>query len=229
MTDYLIFDMDDTLCETSLSVHATVESQILKHYCNVDVDPREIAVRFAGLPTKKVFEEFSPGCDSEFLRSKKWEFVYQMMQTNSVKCLPLMYELIVILHEKGNPMAVASASPPLWIETCLKKAVSFDSKIQGPLLSDMFTVAISAETCPKPKPAPDVFLKAESMLVEKYGHNFGQTYVIGDGISDVLGGIAANMNVLYLSNDNKMFDGNHLVKRFRNSRELCNFVVENLF
>lgn len=228
MKNFFIFDMDDTICETSLSVHATVESQILKHYCNVDVLPEEISSRFAGLPTKRVFEEFSPGCDSEFLRGKKWEFVYKMMETKSVKCLPLMHELIVYLHRSGNCIAVASASPPLWIETCLKRAVPFEQITNFTLLSDIFNVTISAESCPNPKPAPDVFLKAESLLIEKYGNDFGQTYVIGDGISDVLGGIAAKMNVLYLSNNNKMFDSNNLVRRFRNSKELCNFVIENL-
>lgn len=52
--------------------------------------------------------------------------------------------------------------------------------------------------------------------------------VIGDGRSDVLAGLAMNAQVLYLSPNNTEFDNKQLVKRFRYSEKLSDYILEKL-
>jgi beta-phosphoglucomutase-like phosphatase (HAD superfamily) len=235
MRNLFIFDLDGTIVDTQIPFHASVESEILQLFEEVDISPEELSLRYSGIPTKKVFEESAPGCDSDFLVKEKWERMYSLTNFKSMECLPEMYELIKDLDEKGHGLAIASASPLKWIELCIKNALrNNDRSFSGKRLSHIFSGKyFSAEDCANPKPAPDVFLKAFSEL---QGNQLGMsiedalgcTYVVGDGRSDVLASLAAKLPILYLSPVNTEFDKNRWVKRFSSSEELSTHIRENL-
>ena len=219
-----IFDSDGTIVDTQCPFHATVEAAILKKR-GVIVTPEEISERFAGRATKHVFAELAPGHDVELMYKEKWKDIYILANSKPIHCLPGMYELIDFLDEKKIPIAVASAAPSHWLDCCMRQSVLSNSMRPDIALRHFFGVGIfSAEECKNPKPAPDVFLKAAQYL----GGPDDMTYVLGDGRSDVLGGLAAGFEVLYLSTTNTEFDAHPHVKRFNSSFELSEYVQTTL-
>ncbi len=218
----LIFDLDGTVVDSQIRYHSLVESKLLRTYEHVVISKEELAKRFAGAATRKVFLDMAPDCDVEFLFQKKWEMIYELVQSKGIQCLPHMYELIVDLHKNGNEMTVASAAQPKWVELCLRHAIPYGKTTDvGLSLIDIFDGKyFSAGSCTKNKPNPDIFLMAEA----NFKNIFGLTYVIGDGEGDVIGGLAANLPVLYLSNSDTKFDSNPAVKRFNNSEELSKYI-----
>ncbi|MCX6752909.1 MAG: HAD family phosphatase [Candidatus Nomurabacteria bacterium] len=219
------FDNDGTLIDSQLPFHATAEARILEKYAGLIVSPEEISERFAGMPTVKVFQELAPWYrNRNFLWAEKWKLMGEMTKENPVKCLPGMYELVHLLWERNIPISVASAAPPTWIEQSLFGAVKSNSTIPKIKLIDMFNLIFSAEQCKNPKPHPEIFETAANAMRETEG----KTFVVGDGRSDVLGGLAANFEVLYLSRTNTEFDLNERVKRFTDSLQLTQYVYNNL-
>jgi len=224
-----IFDMDGMVVDTQTEFHAIAEAHIIKKHHGYIISPDEISRHFAGMPTVKVFEALVPGCNTEFLRIEKWKYMYQMVEITKPKCLPGIYAMLLALSKRGIPMAIASASPPLWIVTCLTKAYPHENVLRERSLLEIFLGrTLTAEECEHPKPAPDVFLKAKAVLDRLCGvaDPSGQTYVVGDGRSDVLGGLRAKMRVLYLSKTDTRFDNNLRVKRFTDSKALAQHILE---
>ena len=229
MKNRFIFDLDGTIVDTQTPFHATAECAVLKEYCKIVVKPEEISARFAGMPTKHVFRTLAPDYkDVDFLWSKKWETIFEMITKEPMECLPGMNRLIFDLWMRGFQISIASASPMRWINECLDKKfydICDNQKIPLLNLRAMFKDKyFSAELCKNPKPAPDVLYMASKAMKE----TMGRTYVVGDGRSDVLGGTAANMHVLYLSKDNIEFDGRSTIKRFETSEALVEHIRLNL-
>ena len=219
-----IFDSDGTIVDTQLPFHATVESAILKKR-GVTVTPESISERFAGRATKHVFGELAPGHDVELMYKEKWQDIYVLAKNKPIHCLPGIYELITFLSKKGIPISVASAAPMHWLDCCMGQSILSNSVVPDLTLRHLFGAGIfSAEECKNPKPAPDVFLKAAEYL----GEPDDMTYVIGDGRSDVLGGLSAGFRVLYLSETNTEFDSSPYVTRFNSSLELSQYVQMDL-
>lgn len=221
-----IFDLDGTIVNTQIPFNSFVESELLKIYQNVIIPPEELALKFAGMATKKVFKETAPNCNVEFMFEKKWEMMYQLVEEKAVKCLPGMYELIIDLRKNNNQLSVASAAPLLWVLACLNNAKPYDDEcfFCSRLINIFDDKYFSAEGCKNNKPKPDVLLMAN----DSFDHSLaGFTYTIGDGRGDVLAGIAANLPVLYLSL-NKEFDKHPLVTRFNSSLELAKYIRKNL-
>jgi len=90
---------------------------------------------------------------------------------------------------------------------------------------------VSAEQCSRPKPDPDVFLKAKEMVELEKGP-VEQWIAVGDGESDVKAGLAADMTVIYLSERNAEYDQHPRVARVRNvneMREVFTHQLETIF
>ncbi len=220
-----IFDLDGMIVDTQTPFHAMCECAVLKLHHEIEISPEDISARFAGISTRQVFKELAPYCDPNFLVKEKWEKMYLLAESRRIECLPGMFELIRDLHQLGHGLAIASASPKRWIELCLEKAHP-DEKLMD-IFKDKY---FSAEDCERSKPHPDVFLKARTGFgnVEITEDMEKDTFVIGDGRADVLGGLAAKFPVLYLSSTNTEFDENMWVNRFNFSEELAQHVRNNL-
>lgn len=212
-----IFDLDGCVLDTQTPLHATAECRVLKKY-GITINPNEISERFAGIPTKKVFKELAPSNNPDVLEKEKWEIIEKLIEEKDFSNLNLLGNCCVQLKNKGYSIAIASASPKWYIKKVLDKI-----KIGGQKLSSYFDALVSAEEVTRPKPFPDVFLKAAEMINAKLDN----CIVIGDGSSDVNGGLAANMQVVYYSKNTK-FDNNNFVIRFENNKEVSDYLLKNL-
>lgn len=222
-----IFDLDGTIVDTQIPFNSFVESELLRIHENIIIAPEELAIRFAGMATRKVFKETAPLCDIDFMFKRKWEMMYELANIKELKCLPFMYELIYDLKQKGNQIAIASASPILWVKSCLSSATPYLSQktCEQKLIEIFDGKYFSAESCKNNKPEPDILFMAN----DSFDHSVdGTTYTIGDGRGDVIASIAANLPVLYLSSTNNEFDAEPLVTRIHSPLELSVYIRFNL-
>lgn len=95
-------------------------------------------------------------------------------------------EVLSYLEEKGYGMAVASSSPPLFIEKNMNQLG----------IKDYFTVLCSAEKVARSKPAPDVFLEAARLL----GAKPEECAVVEDSFNGVTAAKAAGMKCFGFQN-----------------------------
>ncbi len=212
-----IFDLDGLLVNTQLPFHASAESRIFLHY-GLDLKPEEISERYAGISTRKIFKELLPQCDADELVREKWRIMKEMALIHPPLAMPSMLEACHFLKNRHIPISIASASPKEWIELCIGQRSADLSYNFLDLFENHY---VSAEECANGKPAPDVFLLAKDRLVIS-GER--QWVVVGDGESDVLAGLAAQMDVLYLSDKNTAHDQNSRVRRFSTSLELADYI-----
>jgi len=210
-----VFDLDGTVVDTQTPVHAKAECLALRECTGIEIEPSEISARFAGIPTRKVFEELAPGADIDFLIKRKWEIIDEIIQHTNMNDLDLLASACLGLAKAQFPIAIASASPMWYIQIVLSR---IDAPYPGFL--NTFDYVVSAESVPSPKPAPDVFLDAaDNLRIEPK-----DCIVIGDGAADVTGGLAAGMSVLYFSQD-ESFDDNPKVTRFTDSDRLGKYLL----
>lgn len=218
------FDLDGTLLRTQ-ALHARAESAVLALH-GVDMSPEEITSRYAGISDRIQFAELLPMQDTQAMVDLKWSEVYRLVCSEPPLPLPGMLGLVQELHARLCPIAVASASPRAWIETCL--AWRFTGNVvpvhdeDGSSFGRYFGKSyVSARDCPRGKPHPDVFLAARQMVAPHVDPS--RCVVVGDAAADVLAGLAAGMEVLYLSPSDTQFDGREDVQRFTDSAELAVF------
>jgi beta-phosphoglucomutase-like phosphatase (HAD superfamily) len=220
-----LFDLDGTLVDTQLSFHARAESMVLSEF-GIDVRPEDISERFSGIKTKLVFEALAPGFDAEMLARRKWEKIFDLIEHQQLRAMPGMFEVCCKLYRHNIPIAIASASPFSWICECLSEPVSsggeFCRFVQ--IFGGNF---ISVDNCKRSKPFPDVFLAARDSLIDAQHDAINRQWIaVGDGESDVLAGLAAGMDVLFLSASNTKFDDNPRVQRFTESQQLADFISQ---
>lgn len=196
MKHAFIFDLDGTLFDTQTPVHAAAETEVLAEI-GIKVTPKDISARFAGISTKKVFQELAPSYDPEKLLQRKWEIVREKIDIPQ-KPLAGMYELLSFLKSQNASLAIASASPKWYIERLLEHSIKDHRSFKNPLKNFIFEKnCVSAEEVLRGKPAPDIFLLA----AERLGKTPQDCIVIGDGHSDVHGGLAADMKVIFLGSE----------------------------
>lgn len=224
----IIVDWDGTVLKTQNELHAPAEAEVLARY-GVIVDPLEISKKYAGHSTRKVFKELAPECDPDQLVREKWEIIKEYLEHNTPEPIEYIVRLIEQLDATGFTVVVASASPRWYIEKSLDKTIprQFIKPQNGEpttfKLKECFgSLYVSAEDVPNPKPAPDVFLAAAKLA----GVDPKDCLVIGDGKSDVHGGIAAGMNVLFLGEEDDEIRSLSKVKAFSNDKALYDYLVE---
>lgn len=215
-----LFDMDGLLFDTQTPFHALAESMVCANH-GLCVESQSISALFAGISTRKVFQELLPDEDPELMMQEKWEIIQNLLKTNTLTALDGIPYLCEILRRADIPTAIASASPKFWIKQCLSTKVDLSSRFFSSTFYPFPTIKlsyyfgeryVSAEDCSRGKPNPEVFLKAKDLLVSQYG-DCKQWFIVGDGRSDVLAGIAADIPVIYLSEKDREFDSFYSVTR----------------
>jgi len=223
-----LFDLDGTLVDTQEPCHAKAEAYVLKKYHNIEISPSEISSRFAGISTKEVFKQLVAGCDENFLSEKKWEYMYEIIRFGSPDRLPGITGLLGTLSKYGIPLGIASASPMPWIMKCIEtKSSDWPLNMDKCFLNGK--LCTSVDECKNGKPNPEVFLKTKQKVFAEHGDLKQEDftiYVVGDGESDVLAGLAMGAKVLFLSEENKTFDKHPHVVRFSDSETLAEYVIK---
>jgi beta-phosphoglucomutase-like phosphatase (HAD superfamily) len=214
----IIFDYDGTIMDTQTPVHATAEAQVLKKF-GINVSAESISQQFAGIPTVQVFQTLAPHVDSEELVNQKWSIVRRIITTQTIRPISGMYQLLEYLYEREIPLVIATASPRWYIEIMMNHSLSVDTK-EATLRKYFGDNYISAEEVNNPKPAPDVFFKA----AEKINQPYSKCLVVGDGHSDVIGGTAAGMDVVYLGRKTKSLASLVSVSVFSEGDHVCQYI-----
>ena len=195
--------------------------------------PEEISHRFAGISTQQVFRELASHLDSKKLLEDKWKLVREILNKTHPEPIDSIIRLLAHLSLKETPIIIASASPKWYIEIILGKNIGKSSGEMGkllrhtPLKKYFHENFVSAEEVKNPKPAPDVFLEAAKRLKV----NPKRCLVIGDGKSDVRGGVAAGMDVVYLGKVDEEIEKLQNVISFSDSSDLVAYLLkqQNLF
>lgn len=196
----VIFDMDGVISDTQ-KFHAQVESSLLARF-GIKLSPEEITNKYSGVRTRDFFEKLLCLQDEEYdidaLMAEKWNAM-EKLSFRSVDAIPGAIDLIKKLHEAGYPMAVASASNLLFVDSVLN--------MLG--IKDYFSAVISGDMVRKGKPDPESFL----MAAPRIGVVPDECLVIEDGVSGMEAALAAGMKCIGLVSDVEgEYPTNNLVK-----------------
>lgn len=198
MKPAFIFDLDGTLVNTQLPFHAAAECRVLAAL-GVDLHPEDLSKKFAGIPTRTVLrailEAQGKSYDDEIIESlvkEKWRDIDVLIKQSDFSELDLLGSYVAELEKNGHPLAIASASPNWYVDEVCAKAPILGTERH---LIDIFSIRVSADEVPRPKPAPDVFLEAARRL----GVAPVDCVAVGDGLSDLRGGLDAGMRVIFMS------------------------------
>jgi beta-phosphoglucomutase-like phosphatase (HAD superfamily) len=215
----VLWDLDGMLVDTQTPVHAAAEVAVLAEY-GVIVDPEFISKEYAGRSTIEVFKILAPHLDPVMLYEKKWALIRKQLDEGSVDPIPKMFETVKLLAEKKIPQCIASASPRWYIYTIMKKTFGSDSDGVHTMKEYFGLYYVSAEEVNRPKPAPDVFQKAAEVI----GCNPKKCLVLGDGYSDVVGGLSAGASVIYFGKSQDRVNQHRNVLTFKHSEDIYRYI-----
>jgi HAD superfamily hydrolase (TIGR01509 family) len=181
----IIFDLDGTISDTQ-KLHAKVESDILARY-GVEISPEEITKRYAGMNTRKIFEELisqqTTEYDLEKIMDEKWRRMEELASI-SVEPMEGAIPLIQKLHKEAFVLAVASASNVKYVENVLEKLN----------VRNHFSFLVGGDMVSKGKPDPESFLLAASKIGVEPTH----CVVFEDGRSGMVAAGLAGMKCVGL-------------------------------
>ena len=150
----VIFDMDGVLLDNNdwhlRSWLAYAEKR------NIPLKPEDAYTRVFGKTNREIILDAFPHCDESTIRawSHEKEALYREMYQPHFALPEGLRDFLEVLQEKKIPMAVASNAP---IEN-----IRFT--LEGGNIEPFFDVLVWADLVERPKPHPDIYLKASSML-----------------------------------------------------------------
>ena len=181
----VIFDMDGVVSDTE-RLHQEVERLILAPYGIAPTIDRTPG-RFAGMSDREffpaVFAAHAVTGDVEAVIAEKWRRMAELAP-GAIAAVPGALELIAELRVGGFRLALASASPRVFI----------DQVLDALAIRDRFDVVVSADEVARGKPEPDVFLLAARRL----GVAPGECVVIEDAENGMTAARRAGMRCVGL-------------------------------
>lgn len=155
MMKALIFDMDGVIIDSE-PVHFESDKMTMREY-GIEITD-EILSSYVGVANPVMWAEikeiYSLGCSVDELLHKQLKYKFELFGTKKLKTIDGIRELIDLLKRKDIKVGLASSSPRVFIELMLKNLG----------IIGFFDVIVSGEDVSKSKPAPDIFLKASTLL-----------------------------------------------------------------
>jgi HAD superfamily hydrolase (TIGR01509 family) len=173
----VIFDMDGVLLDNNdwhlRSWLAYAEKR------NIPLKAEDAYTRVFGKTNREIILEAFPDCDENTISawSLEKEALYREMYQPHFALPEGLRDFLELLQEKKIPMAVASNAPMENIRFTLDSG----------MLNSFFDVLVWADLVERPKPHPDIYLKASSLL----GFEPSQCLVIEDSPTGIRAALAA--------------------------------------
>lgn len=155
MLKAVIFDMDGVIIDSE-PMHFMIDKKLLGSL-GVEADERLLS-RYVGVSNPEMLADIRKRFRLDFsineLLELKNKLLLEALSETNLQPVRGVRELILDLVSHNVLLAVASSSPKMFVETVLKKLG----------LQQYFKVVVSGEELEKSKPAPDIFIKAASLL-----------------------------------------------------------------
>lgn len=178
----IIFDCDGVLIDSEI-LAARVDSEFLKEL-DYEIEPKELAHRFAGFTTERIFEligaEMGRAVPEELIRRAERETDRRL--GTDVEAIPGVHEMLDALD---GPRCICSNSRPERLKISLGKVGLWDR-----FRPYVFSARDVGEG--RGKPAPDVFLHAAKVFETEPA----EIVVVEDSVAGVTGAVAAGMRVI---------------------------------
>ena len=192
----VIFDVDGLIVDTE-EIYCDTFNQTLSHFG--ESIPRESYTRFVGVPVEEnsrdVVTTYGLDISPDAFRDR-WmnHFEETISHPEKIALRPGIVQLLSALRGR-LPLAIASSTHrPRMLKTLrnglLTRLEDTDS------LDDVFAAIVSGTDVARNKPAPDIYLKAASLLETNPGH----CLVFEDSEAGVRAGAAAGMTVIAVPN-----------------------------
>jgi HAD superfamily hydrolase (TIGR01509 family) len=150
----IIFDMDGVLLDSE-PLHMIAMNQVLAAHGHA-VDEAEFNT-FVGASSDETWAALARARglpDDAALYIARYSDAVATVLEQQATPMPGLLPLLADLRAAGMPLAVGSTSPLRWIEVSLRRCG----------IRDYFTAIVSGEMVARPKPAPDIFLRAAELL-----------------------------------------------------------------
>lgn len=216
----VIFDMDGTMVDTEV-FHSMAYEEVLKHF-GADYKSRfeDMDMRRRGLlhsdVAKMTIDEFDMNITvEEFLEYRKKAYMTKVLESD-IQPRENLIPLLKDLKSKGIRLAVASSS--------FQDEVQYVTKKIG--VHQYFEEFVSGDQIINGKPAPDIFLRAASLL----GQEPNDCIVFEDAKAGIRAGNSADMAVIaYKTDDTDMEELREAYYICKNYGQLNYKALEELF
>ena len=185
MINAVIFDLDGLLADTEKLHCQAYRDALAAHGAGLSVaEYAEHWVRF-GRGITEWIHDHQLGLDPLEVRAEKTRRYHDLLKS-SLRPMAGALELVTAMQGKKR-LALASSS--------YRDAV--DGVLRGLAIADRFEVIVSGLDVPHVKPAPDLFLRAASLL----GVNANECVVLEDAEKGIIAAHAAGMRSIAVPND----------------------------
>jgi HAD superfamily hydrolase (TIGR01509 family) len=169
----LIFDMDDTLVNSS-TIHRDAFNEVIKKYgANINDIPKKIEKTFFGKKlieiAKDIIDYFSLDIDAKKLLKEREKLAIKMLY--GVKPLPGLKDLLKFLRSSDYKIVLATSSPKRYADIIIQK---FE-------MSDVFANVVSGEEAVHGKPDPQIF----KIALKKIGSKASESVIVEDSENGV--------------------------------------------
>lgn len=151
----VIFDMDGVIVNSE-HLHYETDSRIFRHF-RIQI-PEEERIQFVGMSVQKFYNtlcsRYAPWLSPDYMIEFDRRYRAWLFRNEKLEAPPGLMSFLKVLRKKNISVALASGSSPQLIRIILKSLN----------LENFFDAVLSSEEVSRPKPWPDVFLKAAELL-----------------------------------------------------------------
>lgn len=185
MIKAVIFDVDGLMIDTEL-LHSQAHGVVIKNYGKEPIPFTNGLIHIVGKSIKEnskiILEKHNIQETAEVFEVEKGKAYLHLLRNKKIKPLPGLTKLLKLLQKHNIKTAIGSSGIKKGIELILKNLV----------MEDNFPVIVSLEDIKRPKPFPDVYIKAANLIHV----NPKECLVLEDSQSGVEAAKSAGMKII---------------------------------